>query len=358
MVDLCTDPSKTEVLSLSSEERKFADPSKKDYGYIVANFQVDGEKEVKRFDCQKVGVGPVNLKQHKGLASGSSLDASCKKDAWKNDFAGIIKATEDLHYHEQLQSCEKTGTKLLSSNCLKEVGCDVARSMIALSGPVGWLMKAVGDKVNSEFKKCTSPDKGSCIQSLIKGLIDDLWGMVEGIWSGLKWVGGKIVDGFSWAGKKITETWNFLTSNSVRQMEQKTSKKILAAAGTTKSQIDRFLSDPWGFIKNSVTGFMNKVFEGVSGLAKKGALAWKCSTCTELLQGGCKIAGYIGGEVLLAFLTGGAVNIAGKVGKGMKGATEIASILDKMGQAAEATMKFASKMAATRLGRGLASVAK
>ena len=358
MVDLCTDPSKTEMLSLSNEERKYADPSKKDYGYVVANFQVDGEKEVKRFDCQKVGIGPVNLKQHKGLASGATLDSSCKKDAWRNDFAGIIKAAEDLHYQEQLKSCEKTGTKLLSSSCLKEVGCDVARSMIALSGPVGWLMKAVGDKVNSEFKSCTSPDKGSCMQSLIKGLIDDLWGMVEGIWSGIKWVGGKIADGFSWAGRKITETWNFLTSDPVRGMEQKTTKKVLAAAGTTKSQIDRFLSDPWSFIKNSVTGFMNKVFEGVSGLAKQGALAWKCATCTELLQGGCKIAGYIGGEVLLAFLTGGAVNIAGKVGKGLRGGAEIASILDKMGEAARATMKFASKMAATRLGRSLASVAK
>ena len=358
MVDLCTDSSKTEIFSLNADEKKYADPKKKDLGYVVANYQVDGEREVRHFNCEKVGVGPVDLKRHKDLASGATLENSCKKNAWKNDFDSIVKTTEALHYQEQLKSCEKTGTKLLSSNCLKEVGCDVARSMIALSGPVGWLMRAVGSKVNAEFRQCTSPSKGSCIQSLIKGLIDDLWGMVEGIWSGIKWVGGKIVEGVTWLGNKVSEAWNFLTSNSVRQMEQKTTKKVMAAAGTTKSQINRFLSDPWGFIKNSVTGFMNKVFEGVSGLAKKGTLAWKCSTCTELLQGGCKIAGYIGGEVLMAFLTGGAVNIAGKVGKGMRGASEIASIMEKMGQAAESTMKFASKAAATRLGRGLASVAK
>ncbi len=358
MVDLCTDSSKTEIFSLSEDEKKYADPKKKDLGYVVANYQVDGEREVRHFNCEKIGVGPVNLKRHNDLATGATLENSCKKNAWKKDFDSVIKATEDLHYQEQVKSCEKTGTKLLSSNCLKEVGCDVARSMIALSGPVGWLMQAVGSKVNSEFRQCASPSKGSCIQSLIKGLIDSLWGMVEGIWSGLKWVGGKVVEGLSWVGNKISEAWNFLTSNSVRQMEQKTTKKVLAAASTTKSQINRFLKDPWGFIKNSVTGFMNKIFEGVSGLSKKGTLAWKCSTCTDLLQGGCKIAGYLGGEVLMAFLTGGAVNIAGKVGKGMKGAGEIASIMDKMGKAAESTMKFVSKAASTRLGRGVASVAK
>jgi len=358
MVGLCTDSSKTEIFSLSEAEKKYADAKKKDLGYVVANYQVDGEREVRHFNCEKIGIGPVDLKRHKDLATGATLENSCQKSAWKKDFDSVIKATEDLHYQEQLKSCENTGTKLLSSNCLKEVGCDVARSMIALSGAVGWLMQAVGSKVNSEFQQCTSPSKGSCIQSLIKGIIDDLWGMVEGIWSGIKWVGGKIADGLSWVGNKISEVSNFLTSNSVREMEQKTSKKVLAVAGTTKTQINRFLSDPWGFIKNSVSGFMNKIFEGVSGLTKKGALAWKCSTCTDLLQGGCKIAGYLGGEVLMAFLTGGAVNIAGKVGKGMRGASEIALIMEKMGQAAASSMKFVSKAASTRMGRGLASVAK
>lgn len=321
LVDACSDPKMTQIITLTAEERKFASAPNKNLAKVVINLAPENSSSSILFDCEAVGVGPFNLKGHPELRPSEKQHGQCEIDPASN-FSVLTKFARDQLYRAELARCEVVGTRLFSAACLKEIGCNVIRSVT--TGSFEWVLKQFGPSIDTEKKSCLGLGQDNCMSSLVDGLTNELWGMVEGLWSGVKWVGSKLVDGTEWV-------YDYFANSNVEKIESDVSKKLIAAKAMTESQLTRFMRDPIGFLKESVQKMMGWLMEQVEPYARKGEIGWKCATCDQILNAGCRIAGMIGGEVLVAYFTGGVLNLAAKAGKIPKIA-EILSALAKFGQ--------------------------
>ncbi|MBT5093082.1 MAG: hypothetical protein HOM21_02495 [Halobacteriovoraceae bacterium] len=105
--------------------------------------------------------------------------------------------------------------KLDAAECAKEMACNIGRSLFGLipglgayakmeqtgqsiageSGKPGFVQKQMASAVSSvlgmspeDAQKCTDMGQSDCIGNLAKGILQNLWGLVDIIWKGVNWV--------------------------------------------------------------------------------------------------------------------------------------------------------------------------
>jgi hypothetical protein len=221
--------------------------------------------------------------------------------------------------------CEKqTG-----SECAKDMACNLTRSI--LTGPTT-LLKLIPEKSRPKVPKCLDASQGSCISEFIAGVLTDIWANLEGVWE----LGKMVVKG---AGNALVSAWDWATG-----VEDKTSDAAHLASKQGESSIKLFLKDPLGFMKKIGTDIWNMItasiydnygcekWSGLPHVSKclKPMSNWGCSNCNQKMNAVCGVAGVLGGEIVVAYLTGGVVNIAGKVAtKGAQATSKIGAILAK-----------------------------
>ena len=257
------------------------------------------------------------------------------------------------------QNCQKQSTK----ECIEDLACNVIRS-----GPVIAIMsllkkKAVGK--SSAFSSCLDTSKSTCASEFVAGVIKDVWFNIDSVWELAKLAGRT---GQNLTKKAWIKTWSFFSG-----VENKTSDAALAASKQSDGAMELFKKDPWAFIKQMIgtignllndsikNNFGCEKWESTPHLSKclQPMSNWDCATCGQKENAICGITGVLGGELATAFLTGGAVNVGGKVlSKGAAATAKVNEILitaipkiEKVETAIKITSKGAASLLLTSLSK-------
>jgi hypothetical protein len=196
------------------------------------------------------------------------------------------------------------------------------------------------DNIFKATAECLDSSKNSCLTEIINGAIVDIWANIEGLWTLLKG-----------AGKLAAFGWK-----SMWGIEDKSTDAMHAALGQTGDAIAMFIKNPIAFLKQMVSGLIDYTNEAIKnnfGCEKWSGTphfstclqpmpSWSCATCNQRINAVCGVAGALGGEVLLAFATGGTVAAV----KGGVTATK-AGVATAKG-AVKATKAYAKTAAAAR----------
>lgn len=194
--------------------------------------------------------------------------------------------------------------------CAKDMACSVVRDL--MHQPL-FMAQLVGIKPKRD--SCVV-GKSTCAVEFINGVIKDIFSNAEAIWDLAKMTGRGIKNA-------AVKGWDFLFG-----VEDKASDAAHAASKLKPGMFEMFKKDPWGFIKElsvSIWEDMNKAIKENFACGKwSGAphfskclaplSTWDCATCDQRINAVCGVGGILGGEVLIAYLTGGAANVLGKVG--------------------------------------------
>ena len=329
LVDVCGDSTLTEYVE-----------SKDGLAHVLARLSQDNKSAPQTIDCAAVGIGPYTAA--KVAAKIQQAKNSCVNNL--SSKVGIDKKrVTDLIYHQQVQACEKAGKGVMSTQCLKDISCNFGRSIMAsVDGSTGfastgmnWMAKKFAPSIASQTASCLSNAQGNCLSSIQKGLLKDLWGAVEGV--------AKLVVGAPVVAYKLIKG----TING--DVESWIARKSIAVGKLSASQLIRFFKDPYGFIMDTVQHAMNWVMEEASKIAGEAGKGWRCASCDALMNTSCTIMGYAGGEVLMACLTGGALNLLGKSEK-------VVQAMMWTAQTARALQEYKAVRALTKIGSALVYV--
>lgn len=215
----------------------------------------------------------------------------------------ILDLAEKFKDKEQGVQCE-TQT---AGQCVQDIACNVFRSVGFSS-----ILNLVNKKTKSkELLECASVSKGSCLTEAITGVFKDLWGNVEGVWALAKMGAHGVKDLSLSAWKKLTG------------VEDKTSDAAMLASVQSPSALTRFRESPLGFMKGMIAGLFNAAgesikknfacekWEGVPHFSNclKEMHSWDCASCDQKINAMCGVVGVLGGEVLAAYITGGAAAV-------------------------------------------------
>lgn len=187
-----------------------------------------------------------------------------------------------------------------AEDCLNNLSCNLLKSIF----PAG----AAAARYLSDHPVFSSCDgTGSCFSSIGAAIWHNLWDAAKGFYH----LGSMV---FSWAGDQIGSLWG---------AEDATSSRGIAATEASDSAIDRFLADPIAFLYDMGKQFLNSISEGIKSrygcAAWSGVphisectqpMSWDCANCNEKLNMVCGVTGYIAGNFITNFFTGGAVSAA------------------------------------------------
>ncbi|MEK7690680.1 MAG: hypothetical protein AAB425_06640, partial [Bdellovibrionota bacterium] len=202
----------------------------------------------------------------------------------------------------------------------KDLFCEGARSMLQAS-----VIGIAGQALSSATgygAECVGLTKPTCLTSVISGIIDDLWSNVTGLWE----IGSGIVS----YGYKTIAGW--FSSEPAQAIEDHSGDAAIAAARADDSMLDQFLDSPGAFISNMVSqlwstftnymteNFMCAKWSGVPhySTCERPLESWECAPWGTKMHAVCGLAGILGGEALVAWLTAGAGTI---IVKGAKAAS-------------------------------------
>jgi hypothetical protein len=150
--------------------------------------------------------------------------------------------------------------------------------------------------------------------------------------------------GVNWIGEKLGSLWG---------AEDATSRRGIAATEISDSQLDQFIAHPVDYIYNMGKNLIHMMVEGIS--TRYGCAEWtgvphlsecvrpmsfSCANCNEKLNMICGVAGYLGGNFVSNFFTGGAVAAAQITAKIARAATF--SVVRKVPGGARVLEKMAS----------------
>lgn len=213
------------------------------------------------------------------------------------------------------------------AQCGKDIACNVLRSSVMST-------LLVVQKIAPKYKAptCLNGSKSSCAAEFINGVIQDLFSNADAIWELAKMAGNGI--------KNATISgWRYLFD-----IEDKTSDAALAASKLKPGMFDLFKKDPVGFFKQlaiTIWEDLNRAVKENFGCEKwSGAphfskciaplSTWACADCNQKMNAICGVAGALGGELLVAYLSGGTANLMAKAGsKGVQTFTKAASAISK-----------------------------
>lgn len=272
-----------------------------------------------------------------------TLGGSCKylEDPGNEQLDKLSKDTMDA---ANSMSCTKDEAQADERSCVKDAGCNALRSLMTFTGVSGAknALNSILGKVNndkSSQNSCTDSTKSDCLTELVAGILKDIWSNVEGAWDLLK-MGG------NWAKDKVVSGWNHLF-----QAEDKTSDSALLASQQSESWIKSFINSPGESLKKMGEGLYNMIADGIkdsfmcakwegqphlSKCLTPETQAWSCSSCDQKINSICGVAGFAAGEIAVAYLTGGALNLG-------KAAIKTVGVAKAVAKISESLPKF-SKM--------------
>ncbi|MES2525773.1 MAG: hypothetical protein V4598_01745 [Bdellovibrionota bacterium] len=187
------------------------------------------------------------------------------------------------------------------SQCIPLYACAVASMTNPLAALIGGAQRLAGNR-NSCLARGAGAAPG-CLQNIVKGIFDSLWGLLSLVWD----IGKAAV-------RSIGE-WTGL----IRRQERSSSERLMAAQQSGPGFIRRFISNP----AQTMSTMVNQMFNGIKEAAMNsygceswsGApfvsrclrpmSNWNCASCQQKLQLMCGVAGFAIGEIGTALLTGG-----------------------------------------------------
>lgn len=244
-----------------------------------------------------------------------------------------LMRVSEINENFQEQICkEQSGVK-----CIEDIGCNLTRTLI---GPASKLLAVIPEKFRKNVPECISPNGTDCVTEFINGVIQDIWSNLTGLWSLAK-MGASASKDFA------VKSWK-----SLMGIEDKTSDAALAASTQEDSAIDKFKNDPVTFFKELGVGIwemMGKSIKENFGCERWDGIPhfsncvrpmsnWECSTCSQKMNAVCGVAGILGGEVVVAWLSGGVFAIAGK------GVEKSAAMFGKVGVAIKNAVPAVEKL--------------
>ena len=294
----------------------------------------DGEKKV--LDCSRFGIGPVLASEFEESKTGIS-SVICNAPVNQEDLGIIRKLNESVNDVTSGGLCkEEEKTPLISSKCGKEMGCNLLRSLLNLTtlGTFSYLSPLL-NKDNSSSDTCLDSKKSDCLMELGAGIVKNIWANIEGVGFLLKSAAG-----WAWDGIKGFAGQLFSSKEAVA-VEDKSSDAMHLASELEPSLIDKFKESPKDFMvdmgnrfyqylmKTVADSFGCEKWSGAPHISKceKHLGSWECSNCDQRLNSICGIVGFLGGEIVTAFLTGGTINLLGKAGR----ASGMAKIFSPLG---------------------------
>lgn len=289
----------------------------------------------------------------------SAAQASCSQPT-PNVMNGASTSTDDIdeavrRILEGHPACSEQQRIEISNQCVRDVACNVARSGIAiagLTGPLHILSLKLDEKTKAKLflnSSCLASKKiqSNCLTEFAHGVLKDLFSNIHGLvvelpkmaWSGAKWLNKKREEAQAWAGKKIVRGWNWMWN-----IEDKTSEKLIATSSQDDQSIALWLQDKLEFAQNLSVALMNAIWDGAKSTFGCGLWegvpyyskclqpmeTWECSNCSQRMQSICGIVGYLGGEIVTGYFTGGGAAVGKVIAEGaVKAGAVIAAKLGK-----------------------------
>lgn len=208
--------------------------------------------------------------------------------------------------------CTEADMKTKNESCEKEVLCSIASSVMT-----GFV--EIADLLLEKPHGCFS-SQNSCISNFVSALIDTVVSLVTGIWDALGMAG-------DWVGNKISNFWH-----TVRGVESKTADAQNIINQMSDEDLKSVKSNPIQWIKNLTTNIWRGIdlwmkediyceqWDGIPRASKcvRPMKGFDCISCHTKIAGTCSAGGAIIGQLVPAFLTGGAVNLVARGAEGAK----------------------------------------
>ncbi|EQC44276.1 hypothetical protein [Bacteriovorax sp. Seq25_V] len=293
---------------------------------------------------------------------------SCATDNWALEDQLSLARILDLDLQKTFKKeCEKSEQTTLK--CIEGVACSLMSGNVKVAN---YLSKVItGDKA---FCKDMKTDSG-CLGEIFYGIFKNLTSNIEGIWEITKWIGSSI-----W-GSSDEEDEKVLTVNSI---ENATSETMIVASAQPDGFFKKLMNsdDKFGVLKES----LGNLWKGIGDLIEQGTyenfgcakwadegnrynplgekpkclepvISFGCATCEQKMNMICGVGGFLGGEVIMALLTGGAANYIGKAGKAI-GLNKVLTGGAKAGAAASRWLgtKIGDLVTVGRIGRTGATI--
>lgn len=208
-----------------------------------------------------------------------------------------------------------------------------------VAGPLTPLLKYVHTKsksINATLNQCKDVKSYECVGAALRGVWDNLAISAQAIWKLL----GMVKDGAVWVGKKAYDSTIGSLVDFFSDAEEITSDQMLVASSMEPSVWKEFKKHPIKVAKELAQGFFKVLTAGIKshyGCEKWSGIPfaskcitpmgdWECASCKQQINSICGVLGFAGGELLVAYLTGGATVAAKKmVQYGYKTTTAIAN---------------------------------
>lgn len=293
--------------------------------------QIDCNKQAEALDKH---LKQIESLSRVNLSSNQSFQNSCKKlGNEKNPLASLIDFEQSLSSSNQV-SCEDGES---DSECFESIACNAMMSFnlpsnlsVSLSNSETYLeysekaYKLLGLDIKESkslnfLQSCAEKQSSTCLLSLLRGVWDSIWGLIDVAWEILKYAGKKIKDGYNYVVDSVGSWFS--------DVEDKTSDKMMLASQVDNQMLDKFLKDPLGVISEMAGVLYDSIVKGIrehygcekwSGIpfaseCLKPMSNWDCATCGQKMNSICGVVGFAVGEIVTAFFSGGAAAVA-KIG--------------------------------------------
>ncbi len=224
------------------------------------------------------------------------------------------------------------GEKQDFMDCAEDIGCNIMKSLPISKAA----MKAVEYFSDGKYKQCQNSTDTNCLSEVFYGIVKNLTTNIGGIVDGAVWVKDKLC---FWC--------------ETEEVENASSESMHMASTQEDGFFDRFMEDPY----DATIGAIGRLFSGLGSMIQEGIennfgcakwaeprytsmygnepkceepiISWDCASCSQKLNMACGVVGFMGGEVVMALLTGGVANVASKVGKAIGASGVIAKVAEK-----------------------------
>ncbi len=231
---------------------------------------------------------------------------------------------------QPVEMAQKVAPVLHELNSCKEQSslatCGGAFICSMVVGPFQGLLQKINvpnRKMQKVLRECSGVKNYECVGAALKGVWDNIVISAEAIWKIL----GMAKDGVAWTGKKLYDKSIGSIVDYFSKVEEVSSDKLLVASGMPPSLWEQLKKDPVKVIKELAAGFMKVLTAGIknnygceqwSGVPFSSECLvpmqnWDCASCNQKINSICGVLGFAGGELVVAYLTGGATVAAKKL---------------------------------------------
>ena len=257
----------------------------------------------------------------------------------------LIESVADL-YDGHMCDSENNST----TDCIGEVTCQLSNFVVDSAIKAVPFMSPDSD---SNYFNCNS-ERGEmgCLTTLFRGI----WENIKANVTGIREIARMAWEGLKAAGRSVSSLWS-----ETEELESATSTQLLLAEHQDDSFFAKARRDGWfKTLSNSMNDFFNEIQHFLGGAigsqfscpeqlahpfenieCEEPYLGWDCASCAQRVNMICGVTGFLGGEAVSAFLTGGAIGtiirgsaLAGRAAR----STSVAARMSRMGSQAYAML--------------------